>query len=63
VYAFDGPLRSPAFMGAYGDFPRRLARMAHADAIMLGLACLFAARERSKREGPLERQHAQISRG
>jgi hypothetical protein len=46
LYAFDGPLPAPHFLGAYNDFPRRLARLGHAYCILLGLLCLFVARER-----------------
>jgi hypothetical protein len=43
--AFDGPFRPPAALGGYGDFPRRLARLEHSHVIVLGLLCLFVARE------------------
>ncbi len=45
MYAFDGPLPSPEFLGAYNDFARRLARLAHAYCIVLGLLSIFIARE------------------
>jgi hypothetical protein len=45
LYAFDGPWAPPAFLGAYNDFGRRLARLAHAYAIVLGLLCILVARE------------------
>jgi hypothetical protein len=45
IYAFDGPLPSPEFMGEYNDYPRRLWRLAHAYCIVLGLLSIFLARE------------------
>src|SRR5260370_2658918 len=45
MYAFDGPMPDPAFLGAYNDFPRRLCRLGHAYCIVFGLLCLFLARE------------------
>jgi hypothetical protein len=45
AYAFDGPLPAPGFLGAYSDYPRRLTRLAHAYAILLGSLCIFMARE------------------
>lgn len=47
-YAFNGPLPPPSGMSAYNDFPRRLVRLAHADAVVLGLMCIFVARDRGK---------------
>jgi hypothetical protein len=47
-YAFNGPLSPPSGMTAYNDFLRRLIRLAHADAVVLGLTCIFVARERGK---------------
>jgi hypothetical protein len=44
LYAFDGPFPDPPFLGAYSDFPRRLARLAHAYAIVLGLLAIFLGR-------------------
>jgi hypothetical protein len=45
LYAFDGPLPTPDFLGAYNDFNRRLSRLAHGYAIVLGLISIFMARE------------------
>ncbi|MCC2669634.1 MAG: hypothetical protein K0Q72_2105, partial [Armatimonadetes bacterium] len=42
-YAFDGPLPPPPAFGHYNDFVRRLSRLGHAYAILLGLLALFAA--------------------
>lgn len=44
LYAFDGPLPSPAFQGAYDDWPRRLTRLGHAYCILFGLLSIFLAR-------------------
>src|SRR5439155_12060618 len=45
LYAFDGPLPSPDFLGGYNDFARRLSRLAHAYCIVLGLLSVFVARD------------------
>jgi hypothetical protein len=45
TYAFDGPLPSPDFVGAYNDFPRRLIRLGHGYGIVLGVLGIFIARE------------------
>jgi hypothetical protein len=45
LYAFDGPLPAPDFLGAYNDIGRRLSRLAHAYCIVLGLLSIFLARE------------------
>jgi hypothetical protein len=52
LYAFDGPLPAPDFLGHYNDFARRLSRLAHAYCIVLGLVSIFLARE-LHREDPL----------
>jgi hypothetical protein len=44
LYAFDGPAPTPAFLGPYNDFPRRLSRLAHAYGIILGVISIFLAR-------------------
>jgi hypothetical protein len=44
LYAFDGPLPTPAFVGPYNQFVRRLIRLGHAYAIMLGLLAILLAR-------------------
>ena len=45
TYAFDGPLPAPNFIGSYSDFARRLLRMGHMYAIILGIAGIIASRE------------------
>jgi hypothetical protein len=45
LYAFDGPFPAPDFLGAYNAFNRRLSRLAHAYAIVLGLVSIFLARQ------------------
>ncbi len=45
TYAFDGPLPAPTFLGGYNDFARRLLRLGHMYAIILGIAGIFASRE------------------
>jgi hypothetical protein len=45
LYAFDGPLPSPEFLGGYNDFARRLSRLAHSYCIVLGLLSVFVARD------------------
>jgi hypothetical protein len=43
LYAFDGPIPPPSFLGRYNDFGRRLSRLGHAYDIVLGLACIVLA--------------------
>ncbi|MEC9002623.1 MAG: hypothetical protein VX644_04560 [Planctomycetota bacterium] len=43
MYAFDGPLPAPTTMDHYQDLPRRLLRIGHAYAIVLGMLALFIA--------------------
>jgi hypothetical protein len=45
MYAFGGPLPSPAFLGAYNDIGRRLVRLGHAYLIILGLLSILVSRE------------------
>jgi hypothetical protein len=45
LYAFDGPLPDPCFIGGYSDFARRLSRLGHAYCIVLGLVSIYIARE------------------
>ena len=45
LYAFDGPLRTPEFLGEYNQMPRRLSRLAHSYSIVLGVLAIFLARE------------------
>jgi hypothetical protein len=47
LYAFEGPLPAPEFLGEYNDFGRRLSRLAHAYCIVLGLLSIFVARDTS----------------
>jgi hypothetical protein len=44
LYAFDGPVPTPDFLGAYNDWPRRLSRLGHAYCILFGLLGIFLAR-------------------
>src|SRR5262249_5095873 len=44
LYAFDGPLPTPAFVGPYNEFVRRLIRLGHAYAIVFGLLAILLAR-------------------
>jgi hypothetical protein len=43
MYAFDGPLPAPLGMDHYQEFVRRLVRIGHAYAIVLGILTLFLA--------------------
>jgi hypothetical protein len=52
LYAFDGPLPAPAFVGTYNDFTRRLMRLGHAYCIVLGLLAILIGRQAP---GPLVR--------
>ncbi len=45
LYAFDGPLPTPEFLGGYSDFARRLSRLGHSYCIVLGLLSVFVARD------------------
>jgi hypothetical protein len=45
LYAFDGPLPTPEFVGRYNDFVRRLVRLGHAYAILFGLLAILLARQ------------------
>jgi hypothetical protein len=45
LYAFDGPLPTPAFVGPYNAFARRLVRLGHAYAIVFGLLAILLARQ------------------
>lgn len=54
MYAFDGPLPAPATMDHYQDLPRRLLRIGHAYAIVLGILALFLA-ERFQKQPSLHR--------
>jgi hypothetical protein len=45
LYAFDGPLPAPAFVGGYNEFVRRLSRLGHAYCIVFGLLAILLARQ------------------
>jgi len=45
LWSFDGPLPTPAFLGAYDETARRLARLGHIAFFGLGFINLFVARE------------------
>lgn len=51
LYAFDGPLPSPAFIGAYNDLVRRVIRQAHAFAIVVGFLSILLARQQARMGG------------
>jgi hypothetical protein len=44
LYAFDGPLPTPGFAGAYNSYTRRLIRLGHAYCIAFGLLAVLLAR-------------------
>lgn len=46
LYAFDGPVPDPAFIGAYNDYARRLTRLGHAYVIVCGLVLVCASQQR-----------------
>jgi hypothetical protein len=45
LYAFDGPLPTPGALGPYLALTRRLSRLGHGYAIVLGLLAIFLARK------------------
>ena len=45
LWSFDGPFAVPAWLGAYGDVSRRLARLGHIAFFGLGILNLLLARE------------------
>jgi hypothetical protein len=49
LYAFDGPLPTPDFVGPYNEFVRRLIRLGHAYAIVFGLLAILLARREAGR--------------
>jgi len=49
LYAFDGPLPAPEFVGSYNEFVRRLSRLGHAYCIVLGLLAILLARQSAGR--------------
>ena len=46
LYAFDGPLPSPGWVGAYGDAVRTVLRQTHGLAIVAGMLLIFFAHDR-----------------
>jgi hypothetical protein len=44
LYAFDGPLPTPRFAGAYNAYTRRLTRLGHAYCIAFGMLAIVLAR-------------------
>lgn len=51
LYAFDGPLATPEFLGGYNETPRRLSWLAHSYCIVLGIMAIFLARELHTKRG------------
>jgi len=45
MWSFDGPVKTPGWLGEYGDTPRRLARLGHIAFIGLGMLNVLVARE------------------
>jgi hypothetical protein len=45
LYAFAGPWVTLQFPGEYNDYARRLIRLVHVDAVVLGLVAIFISRE------------------
>lgn len=45
LWSFDGPLPVPAWLGEYGDTPRRLARLGHIAFLGLGILNLLLTHE------------------
>lgn len=45
LYAFDGPFPTPAFVGPYNGYARRLTRLGHAYVIVFGLLAILLARQ------------------
>lgn len=53
MYAFDGPLPVPAFVGGYNELTRRLMRLGHAYAIVLGLLAILLSRQSAGRSATI----------
>ncbi len=51
LYAFDGPLPSPAFIGDYNDPVRRVIRQTHAYAIVVGFISILISRAKAEIDG------------
>ena len=47
LWSFGGPLPEPAWIGGYGDLPRRLIRLAHIALFALGMINLMLARQQA----------------
>jgi hypothetical protein len=45
LWSFDGPVPVPAWLGQYGDTPRRLARLGHIAFLGLGILNLLLSNE------------------
>ena len=45
LWSFGGPLPEPAWIGGYGDLPRRLIRLAHIALFALGMINLMLVRQ------------------
>lgn len=45
LWSFGGPLPEPAWVGGYGELPRRLIRLAHIALFALGMMNLMLARQ------------------
>ena len=45
MWSLDGPVKTPGWLGEYGDTPRRLARLGHIAFIGLGMLNIMVARE------------------
>ena len=62
LWSFDGPLPVPAWLGDYGDTPRRLARLGHIAFLGLGILNLLLAHELPRSGlGPSGRRVASVS--
>jgi len=49
LFAFDGPLPPPGFVGGYNDVVRTLIRLAHTYCIVFGLATIFISQDLEER--------------
>ena len=52
LWSFGGPLPEPAWIGGYGDLPRRLIRLAHIALFALGMINLMLARQQAALDLP-----------
>ena len=60
LYAFDGPLSVPGFLGDYSDFARRLSRLGHSYCIVLGLLSIYVTRQADAGRPPLSTRRVGI---